>query len=282
MPKGKRRNRKQPDASHDLKLIVEKLNLSRLDTVIFSGILLPLSITSISLIVNWIINPPFRTITGLNTLTLTVQVMSYAFFGPLIIYAYAYVSDRTEFRLLAIKSLLVALSGAGTVTWALGAVALQILLRSKLPSYEAIFDLGIGLFLIVCSLFFFVVTFGLLWVVRQRLKKWFGTFIPRRVKSEKINLDTFLHPFDFLVPPIIFQALVGVAVVGSIGFYVLWSLAILVTGPLQEFWQTPFLLGWLFSILPILGFVMYARRMSRIFTETYPSAVRGLNTNGSK
>ena len=250
-------------------MIIEKLNLSRLDTAVLSMFLLPFSLLSISLIMNWIANPPLRTVprsqhTIHNRLRGTVNLHSW----PFLMYAYAYVSDSMNFRPVAIKVLLIMLPVAGSLTLFSGVQILLFFLKSKLPQYDALVNFSIGAFLLVCAAFTVVAAFGFSSFVLFRLVNWLRKSIPMRVERESIHLTPFLQGF-VTVHPIMFAFYAGVSVVGLVAFYVLWAITVVITSPLQDFWQEPFILGWLLSIVPLAVFLTRVRRLNRAFARSF-------------
>ena len=192
VPKREENPRDLGDYDEKLDVIIEKLNLSRLDTAVLSMFLLPFSLLGISLIMNWIANPPLRTVQGLNILFIIVYVVLLTFILPFLMYAYAYVSDSMNFRLVAIKVLLIMLPVAGSLTLFSGVEILLFFLKSKLPQYDALLNFSIGAFLLVCAAFSVVAAFGFSSFVLFRLVNWLRKSIPMRVERESIHLTPFL------------------------------------------------------------------------------------------
>lgn len=255
-------------SNEKLDAILEKLNLARLDTTVLSAILLPLSLLSIGLIINWVVSPPLRTIQGLNTLLIIVEFMGLTFFVPLIVYAYGYVSDSMKFRLDAIKSLLIMLPVASSFSLFLGVETLQFFLKSKLPQFGSVLDFSISGLVLVAIAFTIVASFGVSSFVLSRLDNWLRVSIPNRVKREKIHLTPFLQ-FFVTIHPIMFAIFAGICVVGLVVFYLSWTIAILITSPLRDFWQEIFIAGWIFSVVPLIGFLARVKRLNRAFSRYY-------------
>jgi MFS family permease len=201
-------------------------------------------------------------------LVIAVNFMSLTFFLPLIWYASAYLTDNMNFRLQAIKALLITLSFAGSLAIFLGAEILLLFLKSKLPQYDTIITFSIGAFVVVFGAFAVVATFGFSFIILSHLASWLRKSMPKRVKREKMHLTPFLQVF-ITIHPIMFAFLAGLSVVALVAFYLFWSIAVIITSPLQDFWQEPFLIGWLFSIIPLIAFLARIRRLNRAFARLF-------------
>jgi hypothetical protein len=121
---------------------------------------------------------------------------------------------------------------------------------------------------LVCAAFSVIAAFGFSSFILSRLVNWLHKSIPRRVETEGIHLTPFLQVF-VNVHPIMFTFYAGVSVVGLVAFYVFWIVALVITSPLQDFWQEPFVLGWLLSIIPLAVFLPRVRRLNRAFARSF-------------
>lgn len=270
------------NADEKLDAILEKLNLARLDTILLNSFLLPTTLLCIGLIVSWVASPPLRTLQGLNALLIIVEIMVVTFFVPLVLYAYAYIADNMKYRLGAVKSLVFSLPLAASFGLFVGVETLEMFLKSRLPQFTVILDLSISGFVLIAIAFAIVACFGFSYFVLTRLDSWLRLSIPRRVERDKLHLSPFLG-FFVTIHPLMFSFFVGVSVVGLVAFYLFWTIAILITSPLSAFWQEPLIAGWLFSIVPLIGFLATVKRLGRAYSRNYKdqtaSSGNGLSSN---
>jgi hypothetical protein len=178
------------------------MNLAKLDSMIFSGILLPLSIISILLIASWLMNPIVLT-SGVPTLI--VEALFACFFVGLPAYSFAYVSDRLHVRVTVIRGFIlyamitILLGGFLVVEW------IDDSLMAALISYKVWFQ-ALKYASFVAYPILMLVMIGLLYAfVSRALGHWLISQIPKKSAKERINFDNLFRPLPVtlsLIPKI--------------------------------------------------------------------------------
>jgi MFS family permease len=247
--------------SEKLDLLIEKLNLSRLDSLMLNGILLPLSMLSLGLIVGWVLYPiPASSLS--NVLSIVVIFMFGTLFAPLVFYAYAYVADRIETRVFAIGFLFLYGSIAFLFAGFLGVIRLHELLRFQLPQFAFIINISSAFTLLTFTIFLPpLLLFTLSSLTLARVGRWLTSHIPKRLIREGINprqrWTMFLFLSIFTRSRKLFMFSFAITAVELTLIEVLWIAGILVTAPLDQTWKTAFLMGGMMYALIFLGFLRY-------------------------
>jgi len=245
--------------SEKLDLVIEKLNLARLDSLMLNGILLPLSMLSLGLIAGWILNPiPASSIS--NVLSIVVVFMFGTLFAPLVLYAYAYAADRIEMRVTAIGLLFLYGSIAFLLAGFVGVFRLHELLRLHLPQFGFIINMSSTFTFLTFSIFLSsLFLFTLSSLTLARVGHWLTSQIPKRLTREGINMGQRWGMFlsVFIRSRTLFMLTFAVSSVELTVIGVVWVVGILVTAPLDQTWKIPFLLGGMIYPLIVLGFLRY-------------------------
>jgi MFS family permease len=247
--------------SEKLDLLIEKLNLARLDSLMLNSILLPLSMLSLGLIVGWVLNPiPASSLS--NVLLIVVVFMFATLFTPLVLYAYAYVADRIETRVLAIGFLFLYGSIVFLFAGFVGVFRLHQLLRFQLPQLAFIINMSSVFTFLTFAVFFpSLLLFTLSSVTLARLGRWLTSQIPKRLIREGINarhrwtMSLFLSVF--IRSRKLFMVSFAITAVELTMIEVLWIAGIIVTAPLDQPWKSLFLIGGMMYAVIFLGFLRY-------------------------
>ncbi len=246
-----------------VELLIEKTNLAKLDSVVFSGILLPLSIMSFVLIASWLLNPD---VLAADVPTLIVEAMFACFFVALPVYAFAYVSDRVHVRITVIRVFLVyamltvLLGGFLVVEWISG------LLTATLLSYGTWFQ-TLKYVSFVTYPILMAVFIALLYAFASRtLGHWLISQIPKRSAKERINFDGLFRPLP-AIRSLIPKVGIAITAVQLVLITLLWTLGLrrmIAYGALG----VPSLVGWCLLAALTGIFVIRSNRLYRFIVHT--------------
>jgi hypothetical protein len=181
-------------------------------------------------------------------------------FAPLVLYAYAYVADRIDTRISAIRLLFLYGSIAFFLAGFVGVLRLHELLRLQLPQFGFIINMSSTFTFLTFSIFFSsLLLFALSSLTLARVGRWLTSQIPKRLIRERINLGQRWGMFlsVFIRSRKLFMISFTISAVELTVIGVLWVVGVLVTVPLDQTWKFPFLMGGMIYPLILLGFLRY-------------------------
>ena len=217
-------------------LMIEKLNLSKLDFLIFTGIVL-FAIMDLGIVVNWLLNPAaFQDVSSV-----AVQSLFLCLLVPLLGYAYGYLSDRITSRILVIRVFLVYAILTILVAGFVYLQSLQTLLITDLASYRTLFIVSKYVNFITFPVLSLIVMSMSYSLVSRNLGHWLISQAPKKMEAERVSLDSLFRPLPGIGRTVI-KVGVGVAIAQLIIIDGLWAagLRIMYHGILS----IPLLVGW--------------------------------------
>ena len=201
--------------------IIEKINLGKLDSLIFTLAIL-LAIMALGIFANWLIVP--NTLQSIGPAEAVVQAMFLCLFVPLLGYSYGSLADRVFLRVLVIRIfLLYALLAILTGCF----VGLQSLLVLLTVDFNYVFLLTISEYLsfLLFPVFSLVIILVAYAIVCRRLGHWLISQVPKKMESERIGLGSLFHPLPSIRPPLI-KIIIAAAIVQLILIDVLWAVSL--------------------------------------------------------
>lgn len=244
--------------NHDL--LVEKLNLSRLDTLVLNVILLPWSIWVLGLIVS---GTPNRISVGSASnlqsgLIVLMMVLFFAFCMPLVVYAHGYIADNIRKRILAIKIFLFYGTLELLCAALIGVVHLYQFVEHQLPMSAFIFEVLSALAILTFGLFLpWLLLFTFSSRVLVRLGRWLSSQIPRRLAREGINPRELTGHMGIMLlvrSRCFFWLGFVFSVIELAIIEVLWIFS-LVSSHIESTWRVALIFGWWISAYVVLGFL---------------------------
>jgi hypothetical protein len=217
-------------------LMIEKLNLSKLDFLIFTGIIL-FTIMDLGIIVNWFLNPAaFQ-----DDFSIAVQSLFLCLLVPLLGYAYGYLSDRIKFRILVIRIFLVYAILTILVAGFVYLQSLQTLLITELANYRSLLIVSKYVNFITFPVLSLIVIAIFYSLISRNLGHWLISQAPKKMEAERVNLDSLFRPLPGIGRAVI-KIGVGIAIAQLILIDGLWAagLRIMYHGILS----VPLLVGW--------------------------------------
>ena len=244
-------------------LIIERLNLGKLDFLILNGIVL-LAIMSLGVFVNSLFNPTAFTIT--NPLQLLVESMVACLFVPLLTYTYAYVTDSIRRRIFVVRIFLVYV----TITILIGTFfslqTLHNLLMVELSTYRSWIRFSEYVSYVTFPIFAVTVISLVYGLVSRGMGHWVISQIPKSAELERINFDRLLRPLPS-VGRLSLKAAVGVAVAQLTVIDVIWALGLrhMISYGL---WAAPLLLGWCFLMILTSAVIIRRKQLHQFLVRT--------------
>jgi len=200
-------------------VMIEKLNLGKLDFLIFTLIIL-LAIMSLGVFASWQLNS--NTLQNTGPAGLLVQTMFLCLFVPLLAYPYGSLSDRISIRVRVIRVFLIYALFTILTAGFVDLQSLHTLLISNLTRYQFLFIVSEYLSFILFPIFGIVIILVAYSLVSRNLGHWLISQVPKKMELERIGLDSLFRPLPS-IGRLPIKILVGVAIVELILIDALWA-----------------------------------------------------------
>jgi len=259
-------------------LMIEKLNLGKLDFLIFTLTIL-LAIMGLGIFTSWLLSS--ITLQNAELAGLVVQTMFVCLFVPLLAYPYGSLTDRINIRVLVIRVFLIYALLAVLTEGLVDLRSLHTLLISNLTQYPFLIMASEYVSLIMYPIFALVIILIVYSFVSRNLGHWLISQAPKKMESERISLDSLFRPLPS-IGRLAIKILVGVAIVELVLIDSLWAagLRLLYHG----FSSIPHLIGYgAFTIITaifvlrsrsVYGFLFHATARSSKLKENSPKMHR--------
>ncbi len=244
-------------------VMIEKLNLGKLDFLIFTLIIL-LAIMSLGIFASWLLNP--NTLQNTRPAKIVVQAMLLCLFVPLLAYSYGSITDRISIRVLVIRVFLIYALFTLLTTLFVDLQSLHTLLINNLTHYQFLLMVSEYLSFILFPIFGLVIILVAYSLVSRNLGHWLISQVPKKMELERIGLDSLFRPLPS-IGRLAIKILVGAAIVQFLLIDALWAAALRLL--YHGISSTPLLVGYgVFTIITTL-FVLRSRTVySLLFHAT--------------
>ena len=203
-------------------LMIEKLNLGKLDFLIFTLTIL-LTIMGLGIFTSWLLTPNSPQNTGLAGIV--VQTMFLCLFVPLLAYSYGSLADRINIRVRVIRISLIYAVFTILTEGIVDLQSLHTLLISNLTRYQFLLTVSEYLSLILFPIFGLVIILVAYSLVSRNLGHWLISQVPKKMESERIALDSLFRPLPS-IGRLPIKILVGLAIVELILIDALWAMGL--------------------------------------------------------
>jgi hypothetical protein len=201
--------------------IIEKINLGKLDSLIFTLATL-LAIMALAIFARWLIVP--NMLQSIGPAQAMVEAMFLCLFVPLLGYSYGSLADRINIRVVVIRIFLLYALLAILTACFVGLQSLLALLTVDL-NYAFLLTISEYLSFLLFPVFSLVIILVAYAIVCRRLGHWLISQVPKKMESERIGLGSLFHPLPPIKRPLI-KIIIAAAIVQLILIDALWAVSL--------------------------------------------------------